>query len=353
MIVLFVFTLWVFMISFAPPNTILNNKYNVRFLVGCLLLYVCYIVGTFENPSPDMNIYVNQFVGYQDTSLFQALTTSTKELLFTVFQWTMSRFTTEKAPFYISIWIVISTSLLFALSRMFKPWQVLLIFFSYLNYFIFFNFVTNIVRQGFAITMILIAICSLLSKKNNKWFYFSIILAPFFHMSSLPLSVLLLILKRINVSLKIVMFSWIAAAMLLATGYNQKIFGYLYIYVPYIRQYTNAGLLNRYVNGVNRLDFLMFSSFILIIGLVIYKFWLHDDELYLKLIKIYSLFNVYFLAMGFIAYSDRIAYYSWVLLPIIVWYPILKEGKHRSVLIVGVTSIFLGISVFNGSFLYK
>ena len=354
MIVLSVFTLWVFMISFAPPNTVLNNKYNAYLITSCLFLYVCYSLGTYINLSPDMNTYFNQYVGYKNVSLFTALDTSTKEPMFTAFQWFVSRFSTNKAPFYIAIWCVFASTLLFALSKIFKPWQILLVFFSYLNYFIFFNYVTNVVRQGFALSFLMVAISVLVSgQKKNKLFYFSIIFAPLFHYTALPLSIVLFLLKKVNFTVKTTVIVWCISALLFVTHFNQKIFGVLSSFIPYIRSYSSSGTLLRYTGGTNRLDFLAFSAFGLIIAYIIYRRWMKDNIPYEYLLKIYALFNVYFLLMGFVAYSDRIAAYSWFILPLLIWYPILKRNKYQSTLIILALLIFIGLAVFNGSFLYR
>jgi hypothetical protein len=79
----------------------------------------------------------------------------------------------------------------------------------------------------------------------------------------------------------------------------------------------------------NRMDFFIFTVFGIFAGLFLYKYLFRDSK-YEKLIKIYILFSSVFFLLGFIAYSDRIAAYSWFLLPIILWIPVFNQVKHRT-----------------------
>lgn len=346
--------IWIFLIIITKQNTVINNKYNAYFITVCLFIYVSILLIISENNTSDMEIYVREFTKYSNHSLIETLDITNKEYLFTLFQWLTSKISTNPQFFFVSIWLFFGSILLFSLNKIFNARQLLIIFFSYLNYFIFFPYITNTVRQGFAIAILMYAVCILISNKKSKLFYVSIFVAPFFHSSSIPLSVALLLLRNFNLNLNTLLVIWILSAITFVTDMNELLFGSFSKYIPEIEAYTSASVLERYTGGVNRLDFLVFSLFWIVLSLIAWKKLTKTSFEYATLIKIYLLFNIYFLLFGFIGFSDRIATYSWFLVPILIWYPVLKQTTQKyNLLILSILLVFIIYSFAGGSLLYN
>lgn len=74
-----------------------------------------------------------------------------------------------------------------------------------------------------------------------------------------------------------------------------------------------------------RWDFLCYSVVPIILGLIyIYKYN-YRDEMYIRLFNMYLACNAFWLLVINASYSNRFAYLSWFLYPIVMSYPLLKE----------------------------
>jgi hypothetical protein len=255
--------------------------------------------------------------------------------------------------FKISIWLFFSLLFILFLKNIFNYWQTLIVFTSYTFYFIFFSYALNVIRQGLAICCLLIAISILLKGKinSNKIFYLCIFLAPLFHLSSLPFSIVLLILKKIKVSLKVSLLIWGIASLLFITGYNSSLFGWIISYFSYSK-YISVESIKLYEGGINRTDFLIYSIIWICFGLIIRKYLLVKDN-FLLLLNIYLLYNAIFLLVGFSAFSDRTAAYSWFLVPLMIWMALFQHNfisrKFQNIVYVFTISIFFWLGYYSGN----
>ena len=351
LLILIATTVWVLLISLSRPNTIINNKYTSYFTIFLLFVYVSILLVTTDNISLDMKQYIDEFLLFDQFNIVQALGFSSRESLFVIFQWLTAQISNDPRFFYFSIWLVFATLLIFSLRRMFKPWQLLVVFFVYLNFFLTFNYITNTVRQGLAISIILVAVTTLIKNNNNKLlFYTSIIVAPFLHNTSIVLSLALLIIRFRKFNLRTLLILWSLFSLLYITNLNSSLLSPLSSFVGDIESYTSSSIIESYGSGVNRLDFLIFSVFWIIYSCFLYS--KTKNEQYKTLIRIYIAFNIYFLAFGFIAYSDRIAAYSWFLIPLLVLYPLFKLPNRRLTVSVVIIA-FIIVSISLGSLLYS
>ncbi|TKG98976.1 EpsG family protein [Peribacillus simplex] len=351
MVLISAFAAWSILISSSPPNTIINNRHNARIILFCLVILYGFEVANFEfsMTKDDMHVYVSEFHAYHQITLSEAFSISNKEPLFTFYQWTLAQISISPLFFQSSIYVLFISIFLFALRKIFLPWHLLLVFFSYLTFFLFFNYITNVIRQGIAISLLVTGICSLLSqKRNNVTFYISLILAPLFHATSLPFSLVLILQKKFKLNLKFLIFVWVASALLFLTNLNSKILGRLTPYMPSLEEYNSANVMASY-NGVNRIDFLLFSAFWIVFAVIVKNYWVKHNDVYEKMINIYTMFNIIFLLLGFVAFSDRIASYSWFLIPLLIWIPAFKLKKYNSFVYPIILLLFLTVGFITGS----
>lgn len=318
---------WIFLTTGARQNTVLNNKHisnALLFLLFCLLGAGVYLLDMYA--TSDLPVYISQFWSYSSMSLKTALSASNNELLFVFTQWIVAQFTDSSGVFQLVIWLIFSLVFVKALRNIFTANETLYVFFSYTNYFVFFS-VMNTMRQGIAVALLTLAISSIVSKSSkNLTFYLAVVIAPLFHLTSLPLSVLLFIYKKFRFSLKAITIYWSLCAVLFVTHLNSKLLSG--INIDFIVKYSSEERIS-YYGSVNRLDFLLFSVFWIVLIYIMYKKTRVANDSFEQLLKIYMIFNTYFLLFGFIAYSDRLASFSWSLIPILVWKVISQTSNFR------------------------
>ena len=104
-----------------------------------------------------------------------------------------------------------------------------------------------------------------------------------------------------------------------------------------------------------RADFVFYSIFPLIMGYYAVYEYNFKDKLYQVLLRTYTLTNAIWLLCMYAPYTNRIAYLSWFMYPILIIYPCMKkEGKNWALvskqnLVVG---LHLGFTLFMNIFYY-
>jgi hypothetical protein len=344
----------ILLFSCGKPNSIINNKYNAKFLLYFLLITVTLLLSLnygkyLEYGVPrklvDIPIYNNWFKSISSLSIKETLSTSIYEPLFTILLWLLTRVSDSSYYLFGSIFILSSLILIKGLCNIFELWQVIFIYFTYTNYFLYYNLHGHIIRQGFAVACLVLSLSYIVTNKTKK-FYIWAIIAPLFHVSAWPFSVVLFLIKQFRIGLRLALIVWVTSASLLITGLNKIIFGFIK-YEPIVR-YTSIDILKRYPK-VNRIDFLVFSGFFLFLSTILLKYVVGSLSNYKLLLNTYILFNAIFLSFGFIGYSDRLACYSWYIIPLLIWYPILNPRfGYRPYLSFFMISIIFALGILTG-----
>ncbi len=113
-----------------------------------------------------------------------------------------------------------------------------------------------------------------------------------------------------------------------------------------INEYTNL-VTDSYKAGY-RIDFLVYSTIPIIIVYKLRKNGQVFSNLHSQLYRTYLLTNAAWLLVIRMAYTNRVAYLSWMIIPYIVLYPILQDSinkkKSKSVLYI-IMFIFMGLNV--------
>lgn len=308
--------------AIGKPKTILNNALNSIFLTFLLLVYVS--IGIFRlgvpDPCVDAPLYLRFFNLIRGYSLNNVLTISNYDPLFTLQSWVLARIFNNTYLIWFSFFVISSLLLIIGLINIFNTWQLSLVYFTYVNYVFYYSTHLHVIRQGMAIAILVLAIAGIL-KKNNYLFYPCIFTAPLFHLSALPFALILFFIKKTIISIKHSLLIWCALSILFLTNLNKNVFSF----IPHnkILKYSSLDIILRY-GKTNRLDFYLFSLIFIIYCLIFLIYVKVRDNAFTIISNIYILFNAVFLMFGFIAYSDRIALYSWYIIPIIIWYPLLN-----------------------------
>lgn len=338
---LFFYTLsfWVLISTLGNPNTILKNSYISKLLfVFFTILLISYIpYRDFRTYGEDMLGYVSAFRYFNQLTLAQTFDVAIWEPLFILLQWLISRFTMNPS-IYIIVTVVLYISILYkAISNFFFTWQYIYIIFAYFNFTFFYGYIFNGARQGFSMMFLLLSISLWLTGQKNMKFYLACIASCLFHYSVIPALIIIIFIRKFNIKLKSLLLTWSLFAGFFVTGLNRFILNLPYVSnINFVSVYTNEGTLDHFGGKTNNIKFLIFSATFLLIALFLYQkidLDKHWKNMYLSLIKCYISLNIYFLAFGFIAFSNRVASYSWFLIPILIFFPILHKKKHSPVLL--------------------
>lgn len=336
------------LLSHSNNNMIINNNINARFLFYFLLICVSVNIGFRDVSYIDTLSYSGAFLEMKGLSFSASLKYFEGEKLFNAITWLVAQLTDNARVFLFVIWFIFAIPFTKALNKIFIPWQATVVLFTYLNFPFFYNYTLNVLRQGIVIALLLYALALLLNGKKGKKFYISIALTPLFHWTGLPFAMLLLFAATVGLKLRTWLGIWVFLVIGFVTNINSMFIRPVWNLIPNIDIYTRSEVISNYSGGaVNRLDFLIFSAIWLIASILLY-FYVFKDETYKKLIKIYVMFNCLFLLLGFVAFSDRIAVYSWFLIPLLIWYPVLKSRRYSPVLSIVIILVSFACGIITG-----
>lgn len=295
----------------------------------------------------DTLIYTSYHKMFSELSLAQAYENSNMEILSTTLIWFLSKISANEHFYIASIWLISSIVLIKSLRLIQDPFQTLVFYFATINSPLFFSYLMVGTRQGLSMLFLFSALTLLLGKRY-KLFYFALAAAPLFHETAIPCVLILLMLRALNLSVRLVVGIWVAFAILFLTGLNQSIFSFLSKYIADVQLYTSSSFLNNY-SGVNRVDFLFFSFAVLTAGVLLNRFWMKGDPNYKIILNAYTLFNVYFLIFGFISFSNRVSAFSWYLIPLLLLYPFVNKPRYQPMLVTAALGIVIIIGFISGA----
>lgn len=221
-----------------------------------------------------------------------------------------------------------------------------LLFFVFVSFFFFESLGINIVRQGIAIALFVLAITK--EDNNQKKQILLFVLGTMFHASVIIAVIFYFISKRLN-NVTIPFFFLVISAILSFKGVNLSD---VLASLPFGRnliesrmdKYVNINQFEKYRIGF-RVDFFIFNLFFAGIGYHFYKNKLLMELFpkYKRYFFSYLFLSGYFFLMFNARYSDRFGVLSWVFLPLILMplldnTEIMKKGAFK---LIGV-----GVSIF-------
>lgn len=218
-----------------------------------------------------------------------------------------------------------------AIKSEYRYYFLLLLFIS-LGYY---NGGTNVMRSGFANALIYLAMsrylkCNLSGKGILEFICISV-MAITIHFSVL-LTILSLIVGYLFPKVRVYFFIWLGCVILsylnllepivepinniLDPSATERLDKYLLEIGKEVDIYQNAGW---------RLDFIIYSAVPLIFAFYYIRKCKYKDKFYHCVLCAYLIANSYWLCVIKMPFTDRVAYLSWCLIPIVTVYPILSN----------------------------
>lgn len=246
--------------------------------------------------------------------------------------------------FFFIIAVIYICCSLWALRRIF-PNNVWVAFLLFIGAFSFFAYGTNGLRNGIAASLFLLG----LSYANKKWLSLIVmVVAVGMHKAMLlPLFAFICSLFYRNTKFYIVLWLITIPVSLLSGGFWENLFGGLGFddRLEFLTDTTYDYLFSR--TGF-RWDFLLYSSIPIVVGYyVVFKRNL-NSVLYSYLLNTYIISNAFWILVIDSSSSNRFAYLSWFLYPVVLLYPFLKfplwKNQYEKVALVLV--LHFGFSYF-------
>lgn len=207
--------------------------------------------------------------------------------------------------------------------------------------FSFFSYSFNGIRNGLACSIILFVLALASGDKKDKILALILgILATAIHKSVMLPFVMMIASMYFVKSFKWAYFFWIGsiAISLVAGGFVENLFtglGFddrLDSYISNVEEYATRGFKTGF-----RWDFLLYSMMPIILGYYVVIKRGIKDKTYLMLLNTYTLSNAFWVMLIRASYSNRFAYLSWFMYPMVLAYPLLKldiwgedQGKRMS-----------------------
>jgi hypothetical protein len=227
---------------------------------------------------------------------------------------------THPALLFGAVATALATAYLFACYRILSPWAALAAWMTLIASGWFASYSVVAIRQGLAIACLMAAVAIVVTSDGSRVLLYSLLLlAPLFHWSATIPALLAALVSLRDVSVRLVALTWCGLAIAFLLDVQQRLFGRFEQELPRMAEYLAPGSFRSYEAGGNRLDFLLVSAAFVAIGLLGRRL-LGRDKTLDRLLVILVTFNCYYLAFGFVAFSDRIAAYSWFIAPLLTWY---------------------------------
>src|SRR5699024_9204237 len=122
-----------------------------------------------------------------------------------------------------------------------------------------------------------------------------------------------------NIRIRFLVMVYVIVALLYISHLSDDLVSLIPFSSPYLETYSSESLIQHYGGGF-KLDFLLYNTIFLIIFIVAYHINenLKSHMVYKQILTVYILFSVIFSITGFVAYADRVAGYSWFLIPLLL-----------------------------------
>lgn len=209
----------------------------------------------------------------------------------------------------------------------------------------FMGYATNTIRAGFAIAFLLFGIVAEKNVWKVLWLFLSIVI----HRSMIiPVGGFIItgLVDKKWVYYSIWFICLILAVINVNLGPVFESFGFVDSRVDsYLQSFEDQ--FSSYRRGF-RWDFLLYSVAPIVISM--YNVHKHNiqDKLYDRMTNTYIFANAIWLLVIRMAYTDRIAYLSWFLIPFITLYPVIThedEFRNPNIMVVGIMSLFMVMNI--------
>lgn len=269
-----------------------------------------------------------------------------KDVLFSGWMYFVSRFTENPTVFFLLTATIYVGGLAFALKRVGRTyWTIMMV--AAVFGLGFFSYGDNTLRAGMAYSLLLVGI-SFFSERKAVGIAFAGLSIFVHHSMLIPVAALVTALFYKNT--KIIFLGWISLLIVSIVSGNatQEFLAGLFENAEDRRMASYAlGQSSGVYNQGFRWDFLIYGFVPIALGLY-YRYRKHFEEpFYLWILNTYIIANGFWLLMIRAIFTDRFAYLSWGLMPIVLFYPLLRRRiwANQSLFVAGGLFLVLALNL--------
>lgn len=298
---------------------------------------------SFREPTGDPWRYILGLNKIADLRFLELLNYEDTPIGFALLNWLITRFSTNSIVFFSIIYLFCIGPLYFAFRERFNKVESCILIMLYLLYPFYVNNLGNIFKQGIASGFMLWGLNNILDRNDLKWFkgLLLLLVSTLFHSSfwlvNIALVIWYFIYRKRPVSWSV--YTLIFFVISGITGIIEPIVAYLLpdelVKEIGFSNYFDEEFLNSddylrigYTSGF-RLDFTIFTIFPLLV------YYFIRNNIYIKssskdFIRFYCIIASSYFILLYIPFSDRIASFSWFLMPFILFNQFKKiENKNH------------------------
>jgi hypothetical protein len=294
----------------------------------------------------DMMNYITYYHAFHEGSVF-IFDKEAENLLFdNYFAW-IGSMRLGTTFFFVTIAVIYFICTYIACKRMF-PRDTLIAYLVFLTAFSTFSYGTNGVKAGAAAAIFLMA----LSYRENLKICIPLVLVSWGFHHSMIMVVVAFVLTLIYKNTKVYFAGWCFCLLVAAAhiSFFQELFaGILSDSGDSGADYLITGGDDWGGKSGFRIDFVLYSAMPILVGYwAVYKKRLQLSKIYTCLLNLYMTLNGTWMLCMYASFTNRIAYLSWFLYPIVLIYPFLNEnwGASRYKTLSKVVLAHLGFTLF-------
>ena len=286
--------------------------------VWALLAVVVYLIAFTSVPmgsGADREYYVRSFIAIQDGYV----PAKVNDPLFYYYQIATSKFMDYKQWLFVTAFLYVGSY--FIIAKRIAPKYVFVMMLMFVTSFSFRSYGVNTMRAGLAAAFILLGITS----KRMLWQCLLMLIGVMLHFSMI-IPVVAFVVSKFYDNTKLFLGLWFLSIFLsaIAGGFFEQLFSVFGDVDQRAMEYILGDGENTYRTGF-RVDFILYSCAPILLGYY-YIYQRHFEDLkYKQLYNTYILANIFWILVIRASYSDRFAYLSWFLYPVLLMYPLLKQ----------------------------
>lgn len=327
---------------FFKPDLESFPKINLKVTILLLLFVVIGFIG-LRDPfgswkyMGDTSQYTNVFFNYMDDPIYGIKSDRGFYLLML-----FSKHYLNIHLFYI-LCAILYVVPIFLVSKKYFNNYALFAFIMFISSMSFWPFGINGVRNGLATSVFLLGIYFY----ERKWLMYALLLLSLaFHKSLILTLIAFLIAFKITNTLLLIRIWLVLVVVSYVFGsqveiiMNDILLNYGFIEDKRIDTYFSDEIDGEFMNRSYRLDFVIYSGIAIFLAYY-YKYKKgFNDIFYDIIVNTYITANAIWIILIYAAYTNRIAYLSWFIMPLVLVYPLLKNKK-----LVMNQNLFLGLLI--------
>lgn len=320
------YILYIIVLLFVIVQT--TKKEAITSIFSCIIisLVFCYFVSTpivdFSNWGDDHSVYAAQFYYSNSINFYE-----NSEFLFGILCYIIRCFSNDYVVFFFVISILYCLCHILASKNYSKNNGTLVLFIMFISSLFFVSYGVNTIRSGLAMSLLILAFS--FYKRNNFLYVLLAICAINIHVSvalTLVSFIVAIIIKKPKMCFTIWLISIILSVLM--GSYFEEIFANMieddrtntYLLVDADQTIYNVGF---------RWDFVIYSMIPIIVGYYFIYKKKFTDNIYNILYCTYLLANTFWILVIRANFTDRFAYLSWALMPIILIYPLINGNLYK------------------------